>query len=109
MKHAGRMGREFTQPASFWHRRIEVLIFAIIVLHLAAIATYRFLLGQNLIPAMIHGGRDRNNAPVSWRFQVGRVAACRFCAAGRYWDATATVSVDQSYGTEWRLGCRSDA
>ena len=46
---------EFTQPASFWHRRIEVLIFAIIVLHLAAIATYRFLLGQNLIPAMIHG------------------------------------------------------
>ena len=61
---------EFTQTASFWHRRIEVLIFAIIVLHLAAIASYRFLLGQNLIPAMIHGGRDRHNAPVSWRVQV---------------------------------------
>ena len=64
---------EFTETASFWHRRIEVLIFAIIVLHLAAIATYRFLLGQNLIPAMIHGGRDRNNAPVSWRLQVAGV------------------------------------
>ena len=64
---------EFTQTASFWHRRIEVLIFAIIVLHLAAIAAYRFLLGQNLIPAMIHGGRDSNTAPVSWRLQVSGV------------------------------------
>ena len=40
------MGRGVYAARSFWHRRIEVLIFAIIVLHLAAIATYRFLLGQ---------------------------------------------------------------
>ena len=88
---------EFTETASFWHRRIEVLIFAIIVLHLAAIATYRFLLGQNLIPAMIHGGVT-GTMPLSAGGCRLQVSCCLsvLCCWPRYWDTTATVSTDQS-------------
>ncbi|MGC6485012.1 MAG: cytochrome b/b6 domain-containing protein [Candidatus Puniceispirillales bacterium] len=49
---------DFSATASRWHHLIEKLVFAIIVLHLAAIGFYRLVLDQKLIPPMITGGHD---------------------------------------------------
>lgn len=64
---------DFSKTATLWHHRMEKLIFAVIVLHLAAIAFYRFKLGQKLIPPMIKGGHDPKSAAASWPKQIAGI------------------------------------
>ncbi len=48
----------FSKTATSWHHRGEDLIFAIVILHVAAIGFYWFVLKQKLIPPMVTGGHD---------------------------------------------------
>ncbi|XDZ64785.1 cytochrome b/b6 domain-containing protein [Alphaproteobacteria bacterium LSUCC0684] len=61
---------DFTNMASTLHHRAEVVVFALIILHLAAILIYRVVFGIRLVPAMISGGTDPQARPVSRRHQI---------------------------------------
>jgi len=65
---------DFTNTARTLHHRGEVVVFALIILHLAAILIYRAVLGIRLVPAMIRGGTDPQAPPVSRRHQIAGLA-----------------------------------
>ncbi len=59
----------FSNDARSYHHLMEKAVFALIGLHLAAMAVYRIGLKINLIPAMVHGGRDEDVPSISNRRQ----------------------------------------
>lgn len=60
----------FTDDARRYHHLMENVIFGVIILHLSAMVMYRIALKINLIPAMVHGGRDKAVQPPSQTVQV---------------------------------------
>ena len=62
---------DFTKTASVWHHRLERLMIALVVLHLLAMAVYRFVFGHKLIPPMITGGHDPEMPVMGKWHQIG--------------------------------------
>ena len=61
---------DFTHDASDYHHIMERAVFLMIFLHLLAMIIYRIALKINLIPPMVHGGRDATVSPPSLKRQV---------------------------------------
>ncbi len=55
----------FTHDARSYHHLMEKAVFFVIALHVIALVVYRLALKINLIPAMVHGGKDLNVMPIS--------------------------------------------
>lgn len=64
----------YTNTATYWHRALERVLFAVLIAHLAAMLTYRVWLKINLVPAMVTGGEDKKAKPFSRRHQMIGVA-----------------------------------
>lgn len=64
---------DFTDTATRLHHLGEKLVFAVIAMHLLAMLIYRFWLKINLVPAMLHGGRDEVRQPSSKTRQIAGV------------------------------------
>lgn len=64
----------YTNTATYWHRALERVLFAVLIAHLAAMLTYRVWLKINLVPAMVTGGKDKKAKPFSRRHQMIGVA-----------------------------------
>ena len=59
---------QWTDRLGAWHERIFWALLAMIILHLAAIAWYQWVKGQDLVRPMLSGGNTGTVAPVSlWR------------------------------------------
>lgn len=77
--------------ATGWHKSWgQWLVYAILGLHLAAIAFYRLVKRQSLVPAMLHGDQSTTDPslPASQDGAVQRIAALLFacaCAVMAYW------------------------
>jgi cytochrome b len=54
---------ETGRAAANWHETIFNVLMGLIVLHIAAIAWYRFARRENLVSAMFHGTREFPGAP----------------------------------------------
>ena len=76
-----------SQLATKLHQNAEILLILIVVMHLSAITFYRLWLGQNLIPAMIHGSRDDKEGPggrISTPHTVAGLGLLSLCLAGAF-------------------------
>jgi len=49
--------------ASELHENTKLILIGVVLMHLGALFFYRFWLGKNLVPAMIHGSRDDKTGP----------------------------------------------
>ena len=76
-----------SQLATKLHQNAEILLILIVVMHLSAITFYRLWLGQNLVPAMIHGSRDDKEGPggrISTPHTIAGLGLLSLCLAAAF-------------------------
>ena len=72
----------FSDLATKFHKNAEILLIIILLTHLIAIAFYRFWVGHNLVPAMIHGSREETEGPggeISFSHTILGLGLLSFC------------------------------
>ena len=72
---------DFTNQARQYHHNVSKLVIVMIIIHLAAIAIYRFKLKIKLIPAMVHGGKDDKTRRLSGSHQLFGLILMAACIA----------------------------
>ena len=75
----------FSNLATKFHKNAEILLIIILLTHLIAIAFYRFWVGYNLVPAMIHGSREETEGPggeISFIHTILGVVLLSLCLLG---------------------------
>lgn len=72
---------DFTNQARQYHHNVSKLVIVMIIIHLAAIAIYRFKLKIKLIPAMVHGGKDDKTRRLSGSYQLFGLTLMAACIA----------------------------
>ena len=77
----------FSDLATKFHKNAEILLIIILLTHLMAIAFYRFWVGHNLVPAMIHGSREETEGPggeISFSHTILGLGLLSFCLLGAF-------------------------
>ena len=77
----------FSDLATKFHKNAEILLIIILLTHLSAIAFYRFWVGHNLVPAMIHGSREETEGPggkISFSHTILGLGLLSLCLLGAF-------------------------